>query len=120
MKAAMTPQQWEDGKVILKPAQKYDEGVGFEFYTENEDCLNVYNGSWAVDVPTELRHQIAAAVLRNQPFGFTREDVEFLRGFVTDQRQCDPFGFEAYKDEYVALMDSLADRIEALLPPEKT
>jgi len=50
-----------------------------------------------------LRHATAAILLHDQPFGFTREDVEYLRAGCMGHYNND-----------------LANRIEALLPPEDT
>ena len=54
------------------------------------------------------RHAGCATLLHGQPFGFTREDVEALRQ--------DGWGYDEVHDQ--AKLDDLADRIEALLPPE--
>lgn len=54
----------------------------------------------------EDRHGIAALALYGQQFGFTREDVEFLRECCYE-----------LTDE-IEKANSLADRIESLLPPE--
>lgn len=62
----------------------------------------------------EQRWGIAAMALRNQPFGFTREDVGALRtaaGIVEDEATENP-------ERLASTIRSLADRIEALLPPE--
>lgn len=60
------------------------------------------------------RHIEAACCLHGQPFGFSRDDVSALRhfyGFLT--RSLDyPDGSFGHK------INNLADRIEALLPPE--
>jgi len=61
------------------------------------------------DDPAE-RHALAARALYGQPFGFTREDVWVLRGAALKERP--------YMTRYAELND-LADRIEALLPPEE-
>ena len=58
------------------------------------------------------RHGLAAICLYGQPFGFTREDVQMLR-FLCDKA---PYDEEDARLERALL--SLADRIEALLPPE--
>lgn len=52
------------------------------------------------------RHAIAALALYGQPFGFTRDDVDNLRGIVLG-------------GEVGRWLESLADRIEALLPPKE-
>jgi hypothetical protein len=54
------------------------------------------------------KHGIAAVNLHEQPFGFTRGDVAVLRDIAIAGRS---MGFSG-------AASSLADRIEALLPPE--
>ena len=56
---------------------------------------------------TDEPHALAALCLYEQEFGFTREDVDVLRGIS----RCE---FAPGHDG----LDSLADRIEALLPPK--
>lgn len=51
-------------------------------------------------------HGVAALMLHGQPFGFTRQDVEALRYYAT-QLGHEPLG----------QLFTLANRIEALLPP---
>jgi hypothetical protein len=53
----------------------------------------------------EIAHAVAAVCLHGQPFGFTREDVRELRAMSVN-------GFTYFG------LNSIADRIEALLPPE--
>ena len=59
------------------------------------------------------RHALAALALHGQPFGFTRNDVEALRAIL-------PAPGETWHDAYGRREElaSLADRIEALLPPD--
>lgn len=54
------------------------------------------------------RHGTAALCLHGQPFGFTREDVLLCRGQLHHPESA----------EIWELLHSLADRIEALLPPK--
>lgn len=65
----------------------------------------------AIEVPR--RHAIAALSLHGQPFGFTREDVALLRDMAGDYE-----GRNGYFPEGQRLL-SLADRLAALLPPER-
>jgi hypothetical protein len=63
------------------------------------------------DVPYEFYgepHRVASICLYGQPFGFTREDVRACRRELN-----------AYVEDRDEMLRSLADRIEALLPPEK-
>lgn len=63
----------------------------------------------------EIIHRNAAIALYGQPFGFTREDVKLVR----DVEAVNDSDMYALSDEYLARYRDLADRIEALLPPEK-
>ncbi len=66
------------------------------------------------------RHGIAAANLHEQPFGFTREDVTLLRKLwdYAWERSVHAQEKSGALAERLAL-DQIADRIEALLPPEE-
>lgn len=64
-------------------------------------------------VGTRQLHQAAALALHDQPFGFTREDVETCRGIAD---QADAFRLNAGAEQWLR---SLAARIAALLPPEE-
>lgn len=57
------------------------------------------------------RHAMAALCLYGQEFGFTREDVEWLRLMALDMA-------DLRAPMNVKACNHLADRIEALLPPE--
>ncbi len=59
----------------------------------------------------DQRHEMAAKCLQYMPFGFTRDDVRELR--ETAESSVPSFSV----DERNAVL-SIADRIEALLPPE--
>lgn len=69
--------------------------------------------------PEELEraHRAAAKHLHGQPFGFTREDVTTLRESADYQaiREGNTIG----PGSLAAFYTNLADRIEALLPPEE-
>jgi len=66
---------------------------------------------------SEGSHHAAALCLYNQPFGFTRDDVEMLKReaekwwVMADPGECE-------LADRARAYDSLTDRIEALLPPE--
>jgi len=59
-------------------------------------------------------HALAALALQGQPFGFTQEDVKWLRGYA-EFRIGDDFLLDTERDH----LTDLAARIEALLPPEE-
>ena len=70
------------------------------------------------------RHSSAAVNLLGQPFGFTRDllvsvqsaaaSLRHWRGVVDNMVDPDDY------DKWMAELDGVADRIEALLPPEET
>ena len=66
------------------------------------------------------RHALAALALYGQPFGFTRDHVTVLRHMAKWTDMDDVFAREENLHwEPTAVLSSLADRIEALLPPEE-
>ena len=122
MKPALTAEEWKFPRVYFRGGLYDDANVeravpkvgsvcatlatfGVELVstpnTIEDPPLWVWDDSWSVLIREPVRHALAALSLYKQPFGFTREDVEHLRG-----------GFHAHD------FTSLADRIEALLPPE--
>ncbi len=64
--------------------------------------------------PYDLRPEAVPGVVYvgGQEYGFTREDVEILREAEEE------LGFMHMRSVYGAPLTSLADRIQALLPPE--
>lgn len=69
----------------------------------------------------EQAQVVAALALRGQPFGLEREDVELLRWLHTFVRDHDLRKVTHEWDKYgrdLKRIAALADRIEALLPPE--
>ena len=108
--------------VDMKPALSWDEwerGMG--------DVLNGYASEdlGVIDIRADLGHhslqggihKLAAFCLEGQPFGFTREDVEMLReeaGTIALDSGMDRDAWAIAAKN----LTNLADRIEALLPPE--
>jgi hypothetical protein len=62
-----------------------------------------------------VQHATAALALYDQPFGFKRDDAKYIRWYA--DRIALPQEFGGFGDDVTELLD-LADRIEALLPPE--
>ena len=58
-------------------------------------------------------HGKVAWMLHEQPFGFTRDDTVWLREMAEHSAK------EGWCDADVLMYTDLADRIEALLPPEE-
>lgn len=112
--AALTPQQWE-ARDYRQSARELDQWAaanaavtGDEDSTEYVAKLGVSRSGCVIAmsrshdrvlVPPPARAALAGLALLDQPFGFTRADVEALR-------RADPVTFA-----------DLAARIEALLPP---
>lgn len=92
IKPALTPEQWErrEASFFGINMRLEEDGVGFGV----ADCETIFDD--------EERHALAALCLHEQPFGFTRDDVDELWSAIAN-------GWDGLK--------SLADRIEALLPP---
>ena len=72
--------------------------------------LHIYRNGLLCNVNAPNLFALSALCLHDQPFGFTREDVEVLT---------DAVGSVYSSMEGSAKLLSLADRIEALLPPEE-
>ena len=94
MKPAMTREEWEHWEELIQ-MEMYDEA--------RDDAVENLCANWGNP------QQIAAKCLHGQPFGFTREDVKLIR---------DAAKFIAVRSES-AYFESIADRIEALLPPKQ-
>jgi hypothetical protein len=106
---AMTPEEWTE----LFDPELYSGGAFLPL--KPDECTELY------DHP----HAMAACALYGQPFGFTREDVEVLRIARDAGRIEGGLGGEPVRmagrplrfGEQLRLKE-IADRIEALLPPE--
>ena len=104
MKPALTPEEWTPALDMVRMPFVYDIifGIG---KTEGE-----------------YRHAHAAVALAGQPFGFTREDVTAVREMarLVAHIDSDPESqvYAGCPAVDSAELDSLAARIEALLPPE--
>lgn len=125
-KPALTPEEWRDGydseglAVVLRNSMG-TPGMRVHV-TVREHPLGGALGD-ARDI-----HALAALCLHDQPFGFTREDVIRLRMFArwteedvakvfrSGQAPHSDFGSESVADAQE--LRALADRIEALLPPD--
>jgi hypothetical protein len=110
IKPALTAEEWE-----LRLAGNYsgERGEGVPVIAGGNVAIT-YDGGLAA-APTDDNHAIAAIALYGQEFGFTRADVELLR-YASSGRWETGSVEEAEAEE--AAMRDLADRIEALLPPE--
>ena len=115
-----TTKQREDGVSEIKPALTKEEWKRVEV-TDTSVGLRVaddYELPEDVDKAFEIlvqrggnAHLMVALCLHAQPFGFTRGDVEVVREAATEA-----IWAPAAEEQ----LTSLADRIEALLPPEDT
>ena len=94
---ALTPEEWANLAV--------DYGPDSDMRKEGDDIVVTYDSRMAC-VYLEP-YQTAALCLHEQPFGFTRADVEQLKTWT------------GLTDGPTQLFD-LADRIAALLPPESS
>lgn len=96
---ALTAEEWES----------YLSGEGFG---RRGDGWTVLYAAYSKERPAPNVHLSAALALYGQPFGFSWEDVDFLRSKARYER--DQHG-ELIADAFD--FDALADRIAALLPP---
>ena len=129
MKPALNAEEWADPN----KAMAYRDGSCFIGEYEgviHVDCDDSYYGAtWT----PETRHAAAAVCLHGQEYGFTREDVRRHRAMAGGARET----LEKHKNpptsgaaclawqraidhghERIEWHESMADRIEALLPPE--
>lgn len=107
---ALTPEEWAEWNLygkhgyVKRLEAHRDAGYGISFGGYEPESY----------IGTDLQ-AVAALCLYGQPFGFGWEDVEALRHAAAGYLSGDFIG-RAGPDAGVAL-DSLADRIAALLPP---
>ena len=99
IKSALTAEEWADGKTER----------GYSWTMVGGDLWLSPPGDGPL-VLIQNRHAAAALCLHEQPLGFTREDITLISLLRSNL----PIGRQA------AVRDShaLADRIEALLPPD--
>ena len=112
IKPALTAEEWIEG---------FDAGHGFDFpgatFERDGQMVEIKPhgeeenpGRWiTLTLPVDGA-RVAALCLHEQPFGFTQEDVDGLR--IMMQR-------EGPRIHMYGSVATLADRIEALLPPEE-
>lgn len=108
----LTPEEWAEGEfeshygVAVTSLQVDHKGRLFATSSmpDSEDFVVVILNEYTN--PSAL-HKTAALCLYQQPFGFTQEDVTYLRGIASD-----PFL------PHDGVADSLAQRIKNLLPPK--
>lgn len=123
-KPALTPEEWEqergDGGICRR------EGVSAEFYAYRPFGTGVVvgiTGEPGIMIPDEHGHAVAALLLHEQAYGFTQLDVVRLQA-VADATFLNAEGTSNQDKAWVMRevaknVRSIADRIEALLPPER-
>jgi hypothetical protein len=113
IRRALTAEEWvgEDGYA------RYDMGYGIVMMDDGGATTIELGDDAGFCLVGGHRHALAALCLHEQSFGFTREDVDHLRAMA---RSTVTHGHGDYgpPDQYNPWITSLADRIEALLPPE--
>ncbi|KKM65039.1 hypothetical protein LCGC14_1495250 [marine sediment metagenome] len=111
IKPALTAEEWKfvsyeyDGSTEVLGG-----GWGEREHGRANEAVNLLEG--ALGYRPGATHGVAAYLLHEQPFGFTRDDVIALRAMQ------DRINFEAL-DRGIPSVKDLADRIEALLPQEE-
>jgi hypothetical protein len=106
IKPAMTAEEWEAGLVKRPTCPQL---------IRNDDSPGVfvwYDQGVLIEPPDT--YALAAMCLYKQPFGFTRQDVEEIRDAARNLEE----EFNSPPGSIKELR-SIADRIEALLPPEE-
>ena len=116
---ALTPEEW------AHPERGVDIGIGLVWAhlsadpkdeTGDAEALDD-KGPWLVIDASNIcghrftvcpRISLAALALHGQPFGFTRADVAAIRRAI---------GYDPTTGDLSLALESLADRVEALLPP---
>lgn len=100
VKPALTAEEWAE---VLECA-----------FVEGMVAGAVYGADMADIGRPKERHALAALCLHNQPFGFTRGDVRYLRACADIVGEVQGGHYHTEEGE----LHRIADRIEALLPPE--
>ena len=111
---ALTPDEWATGNVDRREPGRGDMRArmtsGLELFVGWEESGD---DAWQVFIPPAGLHALAALALHGQPFGFTRADVEMLRGIA----ESDYTGEHGMVGPGAAVL-RLAAKLAALLPPE--
>ena len=114
VESALTAEQWAQ--------QSYDSGMisagidrsrrqGYEISMPG--VLAPRDGWPLVTLAPEQCHGVAAVLLYRQAFGFTHDDVQLIRKLAKDLASTD------FSTSRSRKLSGLAERIAALLPPEK-
>lgn len=93
----------------IQPALSAEEWASF---IEHGARVQVGIGNPTGRMYSPMFHGCAAVALQGQPFGFTHADVDLLRSFARAS-------IAGEVPHAAAAARSLADRIEALLPPRQ-
>ena len=125
IKPALTPEEWTN-----KYLNRYDvDSVEGTFpdgsksergWTVSDTMGQIFIGvsergpPCMIGLVSTVHHPLAAFCLHGQPFGFTREDAACHRGYASALRK--EGGPTSAIESWHA---SMADRIEALLPPDE-
>lgn len=114
---ALTPDEWNAGRYVSEDVTVSLRGAALDGSPRIDVQVRAFPiGSGVMGEPRDC-HALAACALYGQPFGFTRADVEACAFFgeITLWNSSESIEVPA---DIVKRLASLADRIEALLPPE--
>jgi hypothetical protein len=124
---ALTAEGWEHKEFAVGNTPKREK-PGHTLFGYIKSETGALHLGWDGDLclPVQDTHPLAALALYGQPFGFTREDVAELRGAIDDVESniLEGGSFESirlldrHEHPTILCLRSLADRIEARLPPE--
>jgi hypothetical protein len=113
IKPALTAEEWESVSYEYDGSTEVlGEGWGEREHGRANEAVNLLEGG--LNYRPGATHGVAAYLLHGQPFGFTREDVGWMRMMLEQFVRT-----EGVYAEMVMNVRSIADRIEALLPPER-
>ena len=122
LKPALTPEEWASREFTDENNHMWDETD----VTKSSDGMVALRGrddyySPGFTAYLERTHALAALCLHEQPFGFTRKDVRFLDDLSPHELGCALDGDRPCDCDAVTHqrhITDLANRIDALLPPE--
>lgn len=136
MEPALSAEEWRDQEFFHSEYHGYRDG---DTVTFGRYGISVRDGGGWYDPEHEIwigrHHALAAACLHGQPFGFTWADVDALRESVahhagrrddirpinpTDAAKARADAARKWHHGLVCILEPLADRIAALLPPRNT
>lgn len=110
VKPALTAEEWAKDRFETAGTDSYDLSAWRESGTYHLSAAHC-----GCEISAEHYHKLAALALHGQPFGFTREDVAAIYRALESHEL-----FRYTMQDEADALESLAARIEAMLPPEES